>query len=89
MPPEAAEAAGDSVGAAMYVATQLLAEAGNALVEASHLAFMDGLGVAVVVAAAAAFIGAVVVHRYLPADHEPLESEALGADESDPALPVS
>jgi len=89
LPPEAAEAAGDSVGGAMYVATQLPAEAGDALVEASHLAFMDGLGIAVIVAAAAAFIGAVVVHRYLPADHEPLESDSLDADESDPALPVS
>jgi len=89
LPPEAAEVAGDSVGAAIQVAAQLPAPAGDALVGAARLAFMDGLGIAVMVAALAAAIGAVVVHRYLPADHEPIEAQAPDAGEGEPALAVT
>ena len=76
LPAEAAEAASDSVGAAIYVAAQIPGPAGEALATAARLAFMDGIGVAVLVAALGAAFGAVMAHRHLPADHEPLEIEA-------------
>jgi EmrB/QacA subfamily drug resistance transporter len=72
LPPEAAAAAGDSIGGAIAVASQI-GEAGQALVEAANAAFIDGMQAAVWVAAAVALAGAVIVWIFLPA--RPLEPE--------------
>jgi len=89
LPAEVAEAASDSVGGAIHVAAQLPGAAGEALTSAARLAFMDGIGIAVMVAALSAAIGAVVVHRYLPADHEPMDAEAPTAGEGDSVMEVA
>jgi Na+/melibiose symporter-like transporter len=66
LPAEAARAAGDSVGAAVAIAGQLGGPAGAALAAAARAAFVDGLGVAVVVAAAVAVLTAIGVSRAMP-----------------------
>jgi EmrB/QacA subfamily drug resistance transporter len=70
LPPEAAAVAGDSVGGATAVASQIGA-AGGPLLEAAGAAFIDGMGIAVWVAAGVALLGAVVTGVFLPA--RPLE----------------
>ena len=78
LPPEAAAAASDSIGGALGVAAAV-GEAAAPLVEAAKSAFIDGMGLAIWVAAGVALAGAILTWLYLPA--RPLE-EAGGADES-------
>jgi hypothetical protein len=66
LPPEAAHAAGDSVGGAAAVAAQLPAGAGEALAAAAQGAFTDAMGLALLLGSAVALAGAVLVKRYLP-----------------------
>ena len=66
LPPPAADAAGDSVGAAVAIATQIGGAAGEALTTTARAAFVDGLGVAVVVAAAIAVVTSGFVYRVMP-----------------------
>ena len=73
LPPAAALAAGDSVGAANQIAETIPTTAGSALEAAASSAFMDGLGIAVLVAAGIALVGAIVVARFLPSRHRPAE----------------
>jgi len=89
LPPEAATAAGDSVGAAVQIAAQLPGPAGEALTTAAQSAFMDGFGVAVLVAVVAAAVGAVVAHRYLPAGHTTAEITTAAPRVDEPAVQVS
>jgi hypothetical protein len=82
LPAEAAAVAGDSVGGATAVASQIGA-AGGPLLEAAGAAFIDGMGIAVWVAAGVALLGAVVTGVFLPA--RPLESagaESLRVDDA-------
>ena len=71
LPAEAAEAARDSVGAATKVASMLPGEAAAGLVGAAKSDFTDALGVAVIVSAVIAVIGAFLVARFMPAHHLP------------------
>ena len=71
LPPQAAAAAADSVGAATRVAANLPAGAGAELVDAAKAAFSDALGNAVLVAAGVALVGAVLVAKFMPARHLP------------------
>jgi EmrB/QacA subfamily drug resistance transporter len=71
LPPEAADPARDSVGAALGVAGQIGGAAGEALAAAARSAFVDAMGVAALVAASVALVGAVIVARWLPAHHLP------------------
>ncbi len=66
LPPEAREAALDSVGAAQFVAAELGASAPLLLSEV-NAAFLDGLAVACYVAASVTVMGALFVLRFLPA----------------------
>jgi EmrB/QacA subfamily drug resistance transporter len=66
LPAEAARAAGDSVGAAVAIAGQIGGAAGAALAVAARAAFVDGLGVAVIVAAVVAVLTAIGVSRAMP-----------------------
>lgn len=72
------EAAGTSVGAAIRVAERLGGPAGDLLAAAGRDAFMDGLGVALLVSACVMLAGAFVAARFLPAhaEHHP-EPELL------------
>ena len=71
LPPQAAAAAADSVGAATRVAANLPAGAGAELVDAAKAAFSDALGNAVLAAAGVALVGAVLVTKFMPARHLP------------------
>jgi EmrB/QacA subfamily drug resistance transporter len=70
LPAAAAQAAGDSVGAATTIAAQL-GPAGLGLGDAARLAWVDALGVAGPVAATIALATAFLVARFMPARHEP------------------
>jgi EmrB/QacA subfamily drug resistance transporter len=76
LPPQAAEPAQDSVGAALGVAGQVGGAAGEALAAAARSAFVDAMGIAALVAAAVALVGAALVARYMPAAHLPAANEA-------------
>jgi EmrB/QacA subfamily drug resistance transporter len=66
LPPEASEAAADSIGGAAAVAAQLPPGAADALSSAAGVAFTDAMGIAMVVAAGVIFAGASVAARLLP-----------------------
>jgi hypothetical protein len=86
LPTAAAQAAGDSVGAATTIAAQLGA-AGAALGDAARLAWVDALGVAGPVAASIAVLSAIVVARFMPARHEP-HGDEIPADAVPVEVPV-
>jgi hypothetical protein len=69
LPPSAADAAGNSVGAAVAVADRLPGSAGTALHHAAAGAYSDALGIGLLAAATAAFAGMLLVARFLPAHH--------------------
>lgn len=76
LPAQAAEAAGDNVGAAVSIAANLPAEAGTRLVDAAKTAFTDALGIAVLVSAGVALVGAALIFRLMPARHLPEDDGA-------------
>ena len=80
LPPAAAQAASDSVGAALRVASRLPAEAAAGLVEAARVAFTDAFGVAVLVSAGTALVGAVLIARFMPARHLPARESVEPGD---------
>ncbi len=67
LPASAASAAQDSVAAAAQLAARLPGPAGERLADAAELAFVRGMHTAVLVAAAVALGGALVVGAFLPA----------------------
>ncbi len=71
LPPEAAEAASDSVGAATRIAAMLPESIAGGLAAAAETAFTDALGIAVLVSAGVAVAGSALVARFLPARHLP------------------
>ena len=84
LPSTAASAATDSIGGAASVAGTLQGNAGAALVQASHAAFANGMGDALIVAAIVAFVGCLVSLFFLPARaKDPL---VLQTDEELPGL---
>ncbi len=83
LPGEAAEAAGNSVGAAIAVAGQLPAAAGELLTAAARQGFVDAMGVAIWIAIGVALTGAVLVARFMPAGHSPEDSPVpVGSERS-------
>jgi hypothetical protein len=66
LPPDAQHATKESVGTAQQVAQHLGAGAPTFLTDVSN-AFLSGLGVACLVVAGVAFVGALVAARFLPA----------------------
>jgi hypothetical protein len=77
LPGPAAEAAGDSVGAAVAIARQLGGQAGETLAAIARSGFVDAIGIAAIVAAGIAFATAVFVARAMPA--RGTESRGQGA----------
>ena len=73
VPGDVATAVTDQIGAAMEAADRLGGEPGRLLADAAATGFVDGMGIAFVIGAAALLLGAVIVARFLPArshDHE-------------------
>lgn len=84
LPPEAAKAASDSVGAASRIASSLPADVAAGLAGAAKMAFTDALGIAVLVAAGVAITGSVLIFRFMPAHHLPDEESADSGSEAEP-----
>lgn len=99
LPTEAAEAAKDSVGAAVQIAASLPGEAGPALAAAARDAFTDAFGLAMLMGAGISLVGAVLVAKFMPArdvaidgqsnrqDLRPAEGSPLG-EAAPEAVPV-
>ena len=88
LPPEAADAARDSVGAATRIASTLQAEVVSGLADAARMAFTDALGIALLVAAGVATMGSVLIARFMPAHHLPDgESAESGSETAASDLP--
>jgi EmrB/QacA subfamily drug resistance transporter len=75
LPPPAAAAAHDSVGAAVAIANQVGGPAGQALAGVARAGFVDALGAAAVLAAGVAVLTAVFVARAMPARAPETEPE--------------
>jgi EmrB/QacA subfamily drug resistance transporter len=81
LPAELAQVAGDSIGGAVAVASQI-GEAGTQLVDAASAAFIGGMEIAVWVAAGVVLLGAVITYLFLPARAlEVAEVRAVPADD--------
>jgi EmrB/QacA subfamily drug resistance transporter len=74
LPPESAEVASESVGAAVAVAGQIPGDAGTSFAQAATVAYTDALGLGLLAAAAASFAGVALVLRFLPARHKPAQA---------------
>jgi EmrB/QacA subfamily drug resistance transporter len=79
LPEPAADAARDSVGAALQVASQVGGPAGDTLALAARASFIDAMGAAAIVGSVVAVIGALVVSRWLPAHHldSPVDADLI------------
>lgn len=77
LPAQLQEGARDSVGAAMYIGTQIGGSQGGVLASAAQDAFIDAMGPALIAAAVAGLVGALAVLRFMPARH--LTEEEQGA----------
>ena len=67
LPGELAATARDNVGAALQAAASLEGAAGDALIYAARIAFLDGFGIAMLTGAGAALAGALLLVRFMPA----------------------
>jgi EmrB/QacA subfamily drug resistance transporter len=88
LPSTVVSAASDSVGAAVGIAARIGGAPGRALVDTAHSAFIHGMDVTLVVAAAVALIGALVALLFLPA-RAAAAPETAEPDASDMRLPVA
>jgi hypothetical protein len=88
LPAEMAEAAKDSVGAALQIAASLPGESGAALSAAATEAFTDAFGLAILIGAAVVFLGALVVGRTMPARQDPLTEPSEPTPPPPPSLVV-
>src|SRR5206468_5874847 len=82
LPPAAAAAAHDSVGAAVTIGNQIGGPAGQALAGVARAGFVDALGAAAVLAAGVALLTAVFVARVMPARAPEAEPEAVSSGRS-------
>lgn len=78
LPPEAAAAARDSVGAAINVAARMGGPQAEALVSTARNAFVDAMGAAFLFAAAVAFTAALAVLKLMPPRHLGTQDHAGG-----------
>ncbi len=77
LPPEAAAAASNSIGAALQVASSLPGDLGQALVDAARQGFVDAASTAILITVGLAAIGAVIVGWFMPARHLDQEPELV------------
>jgi hypothetical protein len=76
LPPEAAEAAEDNIGAALAIAAEV--PGGEALADAARQAFVDGMRLSMLVGAAVMAVAAGLVSHYFPSDDK--AEDAVEAD---------
>jgi EmrB/QacA subfamily drug resistance transporter len=88
LPAPAADAARDSVGAAVAIASQVGGAIGEALAAVARTSFVDALGIAAIVAAGVAVFTAFFVARSMPADAALMEASATAPPVTD-ASPVT
>ena len=74
LPGPAADAASDSVGAALQIASRVGDPVGDMLATSARLAFVDAMGVAALVGAAVLLTGVALVLRWLPAQEAEVEA---------------
>jgi EmrB/QacA subfamily drug resistance transporter len=86
LPHTAAEAAGDSVGAAHEVGAQLGGAAGANLIDTANSAFVDALTTTATLAAASAVIGALIALAFLPSRARAEHPAPLGSELLEPAM---
>jgi EmrB/QacA subfamily drug resistance transporter len=86
LPTEAADAAGDSVGAAHEIGAQLGGGAGAKLIDTANSAFVDAMTTTATLAAAAAVIGALIALAFLPSRARAEAPAPLGPDALAPAM---
>jgi hypothetical protein len=67
LPPDLANAAAEQLGGALTVAQQIGGAAGQTLADTARVAFVDGIGVSLLVGAAVLVIASIGVFMYLPA----------------------
>jgi EmrB/QacA subfamily drug resistance transporter len=84
-PPQVAQTAGDSIGAAATIAIQL-GPHGQGLLEAARSAFVQGMGDAVQVGAGVAALAALLVLLFLPARATGTMNETRRGRRRDPAI---
>jgi EmrB/QacA subfamily drug resistance transporter len=77
-PPEVVRIAKDSVGGAVQAASSLPGGLGRSVVLAARQEFINGLGIALLIAAAIVAIAAVVVFAFLPARADDLRESVAG-----------
>lgn len=82
LPPEVADTASNSIGAALQIASQLPGQAGEALAMAARQGFVDAMGVAIWIPVAVAFLAAFVILRFLPPQHLPAADEPGSGSET-------
>jgi EmrB/QacA subfamily drug resistance transporter len=85
LPPDAAEAAGDSLGAATGIAERIGGEAGRLLSSSAESAFAGAMSTALVVASAVALAGAVLAFAVLPARDRDVAPDTAVVPEGSPA----
>lgn len=78
LPAPAAEAAQDSIGAALQIARQAGGEPGQALAQAANAGFVDAMEITFLAAAGIALVGAVLVLAFLPSHEIEPESGTSG-----------
>jgi Na+/melibiose symporter-like transporter len=78
LPAPAGDAANDTLGGALQVASQLGGSAGRALTDASQHAFVSGMGTAALVAAAVTLAGSLAALVLLPSREAPVVELAAG-----------
>ena len=86
LPPAAAAAAGDQVGAAHEIGAQLGGRAGATLIDSANSAFVDAMATTATLAAVAAVIGALIALALLPSRDRAERPARLGADGLEPAV---
>jgi EmrB/QacA subfamily drug resistance transporter len=85
--PQVPEAARESIGAAMAIAGQVGEVPGRALAVAASNAFVDGIGVALLIAAGVAVLGSVISWLFLPArGHDFVGEEEVSPEPVEPAI---
>ena len=80
LPPGAAQAASDSVGAGQDIGAQLGGGAGAELIHAANGAFVDAMTTTATLAAGAALIGALIALAFLPSRAGAQTAAPLGSD---------
>lgn len=84
LPDEITKAASDSVGVAVTIAQQLPPNVADALTTVARESFMDGWQVTAFVTCGISIIGAIIILKFMPSQHEPALSDKIGRENLQP-----